>query len=90
MKELYALFHDKHIISTHIFKLIILFSPRDIRVRVIYKKKIKSHLMFPKYDALCGLIKISSNVLSGSVIGAQLRPADTLLLGKTKLHSFFI
>lgn len=39
MKELYALFsehtHDKHIISVHTFKLIISFSTRDIRVRVI-------------------------------------------------------
>lgn len=69
MKELYVLFYDKYIISIYIFKLIILFSLRDIRVRVIYKKKIKLYLMFFKYDVLCGLIKILLNVLLGFVIG---------------------
>ena len=45
--------------------------------------------MFPKYHALCGLIKISSNVLLSSVTGTQLKPDDPLLLSRSKLHSFF-
>lgn len=46
--------------------------------------------MFPKYHALCGLIKISSNVLLSSVTGTQLKPDDLLLLSTSKLHSFLV
>jgi len=79
-------FHDKHIISVHTFKLIISFSTRDIRVRMIQRHK--SHLMFPKYQALCDLIKISSNVLLNSVTQALLKPDDLLLSTSSKSHSF--
>lgn len=59
---------------------------RDIRVRMIQKHK--SHLMFPKYQALCDPIKTSSNVLLNSVTRALLKPDDLLLSTRNKLHSF--
>lgn len=59
---------------------------RDIKVRMIQKHK--SHLMFPKYQALCDPIKISSTVLLNSVTRALLKPDDLLLSTRSKLLSF--